>query len=93
MKTSTIISNSLDNATIAYMMLKTRMTMGPNNSRIAECLDTLYINLDALIEETTPEWFTDEEIEWVTEASSFLFQMSNDPEWSNFFVEEESENE
>ena len=85
MKTSTIISNSLDNATIAYMMLKTRMTMGPNNSRIAECLDTLYTNLDALIEETTPEW--------VTEASSFLFQMSNDPEWSNFFVEEESENE
>ena len=93
MKTSTIISNSLDNATIAYMMLKTRMTMGPNNSRIAECLDTLYINLNALIEGTTPEWFTDEETEWVMEASSFLFQMSNNPEWSSFFVEEESENE
>jgi len=93
MKTSTIISNSLDNATIAYMMLKTCMTMGPNNSRIAECLDTLYTNLDALLDETTPEWFTDEEVAWVMEASSFLFEMSNNPEWSNFFVEEDSENE
>lgn len=75
------------------MMLKTCMTMGPNNSRIAECLDTLYTNLDALLDETTPEWFTDEEVAWVMEASSFLFEMSNNPEWSNFFVEEDSENE
>ena len=75
------------------LIAHSRMTMGPNNSRIAECLDTLYINLNALIEETTPEWFTDEETEWVMEASSFLFQMSNNPEWSSFFVEEESENE
>lgn len=93
MKTSTIISNSLDNATIAYLLLKTRMTMGPNHRGIAECLETLYNNLDALLEETSPDWFTDEEIEWVTQASDFLFDMSNDPEWEHFFCEEESENE
>jgi hypothetical protein len=93
METSSILSDCLNNAVVAFLCLKTRMTMGSNNPKITHDLENLYFALNVILDETTPEWFSEEEIEWVTEASNFLREMSNNPEWSHLFCEEESDNE
>ena len=92
-ETTSYISDLLDRTSISFMMLKTRMTMGPNNPLLQPMLNMTHENLSALIQETSPEWFTEEEEEYITEMSEFIFEMSETPEWEHLFCEEETDND
>ena len=88
MNSSTSISDLLDRATLSYMMLKTRMTLGPNDMLVPAMLSTTHDLLSIIVEETTPLYFTDEEAEQVAEMSNFIIDMSEDEEWEHLFTKE-----
>ena len=89
---TTAISDILDKAGISFLLLKTRMTLERKNDPVlAIMLETLHENLDILLDETTPDYYTDDETVWINEGVNFLRDMACDPEYSHFFMEEESE--
>ena len=90
--TTTAISDILDRATIGFMMLKTRMTLDLKNDELtASFLSIVHDNLSVLMDETTPDHFTDDEAEYVSEMANFILDMSEHPDWQHLFTEEESE--
>ena len=88
MNSTTTISDLLDKTTLSYLMLKTRMTLGPNDLLVPAMLQTTHELLSIIVEETNPIYFTDEEAEQVGEMSNFLLDMADDEEWEHLFTEE-----
>ena len=90
--TTTSISDILDRASIGFMMLKTRMTLDLKHDELTgSFLNIVHDNLSVLMEETTPDLFTDDEAEYVAEMANFILDMSNHPDWQHLFEQEESE--
>ena len=90
--TTTAISDILDRATIGFMMLKTRMTLDLKNDELTgSFLSIVHDNLSVLMDETTPDWFTEDEAEYVSEMANFILDMSEHPDWQHLFEQEESE--
>ena len=90
--TTTSISDILDRASIGFMMLKTRMTLDQKHDELVLAfLNATHDNLSVLMEETTPDLFTDEENEYIVEMAHFILDMSNHPDWQHLFEQEESE--
>ena len=90
--TTTAISDILDRATIGFMMLKTRMTLDLKNDELTgSFLSIVHDNLSVLMDETTPDYFTDDEAEYVSEMANFILDMSEHPDWQYLFSEEDSE--
>jgi hypothetical protein len=78
-------TNAMDKAVIASLMLKTRMTMGPNNPMIAVVLTALYDNLDWIQSNYEPDWFTDEEVDWINSTAADIMIMAQDPQYTHLF--------
>jgi len=90
--TTTSISDILDRASIGFLMLKTRMTLDLKHDELtASFLSIVHDNLSILMDETTPDMYTDEEAEHMAEMANFILDMSSHPDWQHLFEQEESE--
>ena len=90
--TTTSISDILDRCSVGFLMLKTRMTLDLKNDELtASFLGIVHDNLSILMDETTPDMYTDEEAEYMAEMANFILDMSNHPDWQHLFEQEESE--
>ncbi len=82
------VTDMLDKAVIAHLMLRTRLTMGPNNPLIPNVLSSLYEAIDYIQQNFAPDMFSDSEYEWINEAAQEIMDMSQDPEYSHLFTGE-----
>ena len=90
--TTTSISDILDRASVGFLMLKTRMTLDLKNDELtASFLSIVHDNLSILMDETTPDMYTDDEAEYMAEMANFILDMSHHPDWQHLFEQEESE--
>lgn len=90
--TTTSISDILDRCSVGFLMLKTRMTLDlKHDELVLAFLNATHDNLSILMDETTPDMYTDEEAEHMTEMANFILDMSNHPDWQHLFEQEESE--
>ena len=90
--TTTSISDILDRASIGFMMLKTRMTLDLKHDELTgSFLNIVHDNLSLLMDETTPDMYTDDEAEHMGEMANFILDMSEHPDWQHLFEQEESE--
>jgi len=80
------ITDTLDKAVIAHLMLRTRLTMGPKNPLIPIVLNSLYEAIDYIQQNFEPDMFSDSEYEWINEAAQEIMDMSEDPEYSHLFT-------
>ena len=79
------ITNVMDKAVIASLILKTRLTMGPNNPMIPAILNSLHDNITTILDNYPPDWFTDEEVDWINSTAEELMVMSHDPTYTHLF--------
>ena len=90
--TTTSISDILDRCSVGFLMLKTRMTLDlKNDELVLAFLNATHDNLSVLMEETSPDLFTDEENEYIVEMANFILDMSSHPDWQHLFEQEGSE--
>ena len=90
--TTTSISDILDSASVGFLCLKTRMTLDLKHDELVSAfLNATHDNLSVLMEETTPDMFTDEENEYIVEMANFILDMSSHPDWQHLFEQEGSE--
>ena len=90
--TTTSISDILDRASVGFLCLKTRMTLDlKNDELVLAFLNATHDNLSVLMEETSPDLFTDEENEYIVEMANFILDMSSHPDWQHLFEQEGSE--
>ena len=90
--TTTSISDILDRCSVGFLMLKTRMTLDLKHDELtASFLNIVHDNLSMLMDETTPDMYTDDEAEYMSEMANFILDMSEHPDWQHLFEQEESE--
>ena len=90
--TTTSISDILARASVGFLALKTRMTLDlKHDELVLAFLNATHDNLSILMDETTPDMYTDEEAEHMTEMANFILDMSEHPDWQHLFEREESE--
>ena len=90
--TTTSISDILDRCSVGFLMLKTRMTLDLKHDELtASFLNIVHDNLSILMDETTPDMYTDDEAEYMSEMANFILDMSEHPDWQHLFEQEESE--